>query len=82
MSHRLKGKPKRPKDLTMTDEMKFEIAQEIVRKSNVLRAQSSSFRRAWCEGFVNGMDYVNSLKVKKITKRSKIKFWLKGVFNA
>jgi hypothetical protein len=40
------------------DEAKlFDLAVQLVKKDPILRNQSSSMRRAWCEGFMNGKLY-------------------------
>jgi len=43
----------------------FDLAAKLVNRDPVLRNQSSSMRRAWCEGFMNGKLYFDHKNPKK-----------------
>lgn len=57
--------------LTSKENKLFDLATELVKKDPILRGQSSSMRRAWCEGFMNGKLYYDHLK----PKRKFYEFW-------
>lgn len=51
--------------MSKKEEELFVLASSILKKSPILRQQSSACRRAWCEGFVNGKMYFDHLKPKR-----------------
>jgi len=57
-------KKNRPK-LNKKESDLFDLAAKLLRRDPILSRESSSMRRAWCEGFMNGKLYYDHLNQNK-----------------
>ena len=52
--------------MTKSEKELFAIAEKVMKRNKTLMRQSSSMRRAWAQGFVNGyLFFVHKQPVKK-----------------